>query len=159
MWFVAPLVIAIMQSLAAEPNATSSPLRVFLSFATGDKALVDAFRSEFERHNPNIELLDHAAVDDYERDWKTACARKIGRSAVLICLVGSSTHRSEAVSWEIGLGLALGKRVVAVNLSRRAVRVPDILTRNAIEPLPSTVGSRLSSVANLAPAVRTHACP
>ena len=155
----APCVIAIMQPYASESKAISSPLRAFLSFATEDRALVDAFRSELKLQNPNIELLDHAAVDDYEQDWKRACARKIDQSAVLICLVGASTHQSKAVSWEIGRGLALGKRVVAVNLSRRTVRIPEVLIRNAIEPLPRTVSALLSSVTEFAPAAQAHGRP
>ena len=151
--------IVIVQSYAPDSIPTSSPLRAFLSFATEDKVLVDAFRRRIELHNPDIELLDHAAVGDFERDWKQECARKIDQSTVLICLVGASTHESEAVSWEIGRGLALGKRVVAVSLSRRPVRIPEILTRNAIEPLPSTVNSIFSSVAELAPGGQAHARP
>ena len=58
--------------------------------------------------------------------------------------MGASTHLSQAVAWEIDRGLSLGKRVVAVNLTRRAVPVPEVLTRNAIEPLPSGVRSLLA---------------
>lgn len=142
--------VALVEQHASESKAPSSPLRAFLSFATKDKVLVDEFRNEIELQQPNIELLDHAADENYEADWKYDCARKIHRSAVLICLVGASTHESEAVAWEIRRGLALGKRVVAVNLTRRPVRMPAILAQNAIEPLPSS-GSLISSVAELAP--------
>ena len=139
-----------MEPHASKSKAPSPPLCAFLSFATKDKVLVDEFRNEIELQQPNIELLDHAADENYEADWKHDCARKIHQSAVLICLVGASTHGSEAVAWEIGHGLALGRRVVAVNLTRRPIRMPAILAQNAIEPLPSS-GSLISFVAELAP--------
>lgn len=142
--------VALVAQHVSESRTPSQPLCAFLSFVTKDKVLVDGIRNELELQQPSIELLDHAAHENYEADWKHNCARKIHRSAVLICLVGTSTHESEAVTWEIGRGLALGKRVVAVNLTRRPVRVPAILARNAIEPLPSS-GSLISFVAELAP--------
>ena len=153
--------VALVEQHASESRAPSPPLCAFLSFATKDKVLVDGFRNEIELQQPNIELLDHAADDNYEADWKHDCARKIHRSAVLICLVGASTHESEAVAWEIGRGLELGtrsQRVVAVNLTHRPVRMPAILAQNAIEPLPSS-GSLISFVAELAPPRKANGRP
>ena len=150
--------VALVEQHASEPEALSPPLCAFLSFATRDKVLVDGFRNEIEQQQPNIELLDHAADENYEAHWKHDCARKIHRSALLICLVGASTHKSEAVSWEVGRGLELGKRVVAVNLTRRPVRMPAILAQNAIEPLPSS-DSLISFVAELAPLRRANGRP
>ena len=138
-----------METQATEPAAKPPPLRAFLSFAAEDKALASAFRNRIEQLHPDLELLDHAADENYEKNWKPHCAKKIDQSSVVICLVGASTHRSQAVAWEIDRGLSLGKHVVAVNLTRRAVPVPEILTRNAIEPLPSSVRSLLPSVAEL----------
>ena len=123
-----------MQAKLPQSNVVSRRLRAFLSFTTQDKPLVEAFRVRFGLHHPQVELLDHAVTDSYEEDWKRECARKIGQSAMLICLVGAKTHRSKAVAWEIGHGLSLGKRIVAVNLTATGVRVPEVLVRNAIKP-------------------------
>ena len=133
-----------MRAQIFEPNAASRPVRAFLSFTTEDKPLVEAFRIRIGLQHPDLELLDHAVKDSYEDDWQRECARKIDHSAVLICLVGATTHRSQAVAWEIDHGLSLGKRVVAVNLTPDRVRVPEVLTRNAIEPQYSTAGGILS---------------
>ena len=123
-----------MQAQIPESSAASRSLCAFLSFATEDAPLVKAFRDRIGRRHPDIELLDHAVKDSYEQDWKRACATKINRSELLICLVGATTHRSRAVAWEIDHGLALGKRIVAVNLTANGVRIPEVLARNAIEP-------------------------
>ena len=123
------------------------PLCAFLSFATKDAELVEAFRDRIGKQHPEIELLDHAVKDGYEDDWKQECARKIDRSELLICLVGHTTHRSRAVAWEIDRGLSLGKRIVAVNLNAEGALVPEILARNAIEPQQGIAGFALSATA------------
>ena len=100
---------------------------MFLSFATRDAPLVEAFRDHIGRRHPEIELLDHAVKNNYEKDWKRGCARKIDQSELLICLVGATTHQSQAVAWEVDHGLSLGKRIVAVNLAADGVRIPEVL--------------------------------
>lgn len=79
-----------------------------------------------------------------------ACATQIDRSELLIYLLGATTHRSQAVAWEIERGLSLGKRVVAVKLSNDGVRVPEVLVRHAIRPQESVVAMDLSSAAEMA---------
>ena len=136
-----------MQAEALESNAASRSVRAFLCFATEDKPLVEAFRNRIGLQHPDLKLLDHAVNDSYEEDWKRECARKIDQSTVLICLVGATTHQSQAVAWEIDRGLSLGKRVVAVSLTPDGVPVPEILARNAIEPQRSIGSIVLSSPA------------
>ena len=123
-----------MQAQALESNAACGSVRAFLSFATEDKPLVEEFRNWIGLHHSDLELLDHAVNDSYKEDWKRECARKIDQSTMLICLVGATTHQSQAVTWEIDHGLSLGKRVIAVKLTSETVPVPEILVRNAIEP-------------------------
>lgn len=106
----------------------------FLSFAAEDGVEAQAFRRMFLKEHPNVDLLDHAATGDYEPNWKANCERKIRESALLICLLGPSTHRSEAVTWEIECGLAVGLPVLAVNPTGRTLQLPRVLERNRIEP-------------------------
>ena len=75
-----------------------STVRAFLSFVTKDKPLVDEFRRALEFRNENLGRLDHAVQDEYDKDWKLGCAEKIDQSALLICLLGTTTHRSETGS-------------------------------------------------------------
>ena len=89
----------------------SPQFRAFLSHATRDAELVDAFRARIKRHHPDVELIDHAVRGHYDEDWQGECDRKIYQSTVLVCLLGETTYGSAAVTWEIGRGLALGKRV------------------------------------------------
>ena len=135
------------------PRASSPPLRAFLSYASRDAALVDAFRNRIRSHHPDVELLDHAVSDHYDEHWQDECDRKIHESAVLLCLLGETTYGSAAVTWEIGRGLALGKRVVAVYLTDGTLQVPEILERNAIEPVPSTAHTLLFGVGRSPPRI------
>ena len=112
--------------------------------------MVGAFRDRIGRQHPDVELIDHAVNDGYEEDWKRVCAMKIDRAEMLICLVGTTTYRSEAVAWEINRGLSLGKRIVAYKLNADRVRIPEVLARHAIEPRESIDGI-VSSAAVPAP--------
>lgn len=140
MFTIAPCAVTSMQAEVIESRTVPRPVRAFLSFAMADMPLFETFKSLVERQHPDVELLDHAVKDNYEEDWKRACATKIDRSELLICLVGATTYRSKAVAWEINHGVSLGKRVVAVKLSADAVRVPEILARHAIRPRESITG-------------------
>ncbi|MCY3858311.1 MAG: TIR domain-containing protein [Gammaproteobacteria bacterium] len=121
------------QDLVSE--LSSSTIKVFLSFVNKDKPLVDEFRRELASQYTNLVLLDHAVRDTYDKNWKLDCAAKIDASALLICLIGTTTHRSKPVAWEIDRGLSHGKRVLAFNLVDKQVRLPDVLIRNSITPM------------------------
>lgn len=130
-----------MEAYGSNPKVPPTPFRAFLSFASKDKMLVDAFRYEIELLHPTVEFVDHAVQDRYDEDWKYYCSRKICDSPLLICLVGPSTHESAAVAWEIDRGMSLGKRIVAVHLTGRSVCVPEILERNGIKPSGNSLAS------------------
>ena len=125
-----------MRSESISSKLSTRPVRAFLSFTTTDRPVVEGFRRYLLTRFKNLELLDHAVVDLYDKNWKLECARKIDRSTVLFCLVGSTTYRSEAVAWEIDRGLSHGLRVIAFTISDRHVRLPEALVRNSILPIP-----------------------
>lgn len=125
-----------MQTQLHSSELNESPVSAFLSFATPDRRLVEEFRGQLISRFANLELLDHAVTDQYDKNWKLECAQKIDRSILLICLIGTTTHKSKAVAWEIDRGLSHGKRVMAFKLTERQVCLPEVLTRNSIEPLP-----------------------
>ena len=116
-------------------DTTSHRVRAFLSFTTRDEALADTFRTDLENRNPNLELLAHPMQQSQELNWKKQCAQKIMKSKFLICLVGKSTFRSDAVSWEISKGLELGKSIVAVRLVDGLEAVPEILSKRRMVSL------------------------
>ena len=124
-------------------------VRAFLSFTMNDGTLVASFKTTIKRQCPNLELLEHPVHRIYQADWKHPCERKIRKSSVIICLIGYSTHKSQAVAWEIAKGLALGKRILAVNLVEGAPPLPDILKTEGITPIRMNPHNIFSDVAGV----------
>ena len=58
----------------------------------------------------SIRSYDAAAI-------KRAISAKINAATRLLCVVGSGTHRSDWVAWEIEKAKELGKKLVAVKIS------------------------------------------
>lgn len=50
---------------------------------------------------------------------KRAISAKINASTRLLCIVGSKTHHSDWVSWEIGKAVELRKKIIAVKTAAR----------------------------------------
>ena len=129
-------------------NQDRTPFRVraFLSFTREDTALANSFKISLERRCTCLELLEHPVREVYDANWKIHCEKKISQSSFLICLVGNLTYGSAAVTWEIGVGLALGKRVIAFNLVNGSPPVPEILKRNSMEPLGGALEEMFSKI-------------
>ena len=136
--------------MSVNPKETDTPFRIraFLSFTKEDTALADLFKISLERRCPCLEILQHPVREAYDEDWKIHCENKIVQSTILICLVGNSTHGSSAVAWELGMGLALGKRVITFNLVSGSPPVPAILKQNSMEPIGGSLEQMFSNVSH-----------
>ena len=131
-------------------NTRNAPhVRAFLSFTMNDGTLVASFKTTIKRQCPSLELLEHPVRRIYQEDWKHQCEMKIRKSALIICLIGNSTHKSEAVTWEIAKALALGKRILAVNLVGGEPPLPDILKTEGIIPIGMNAHNIFSDVADV----------
>lgn len=100
-----------------------------------DGTLAASFKATLKKRYPSLELLEHPVRKTYQENWKHQCERKIRRSSLIICLIGNSTHRSEAVTWEVAKGLALGKSILAVNLVEGPPPLPDIFKAEGVRPI------------------------
>ena len=109
---------------------------VFLSFAMEDQQLARAFRAQAKSSRSALEFRDYSVKEPFERAWKTNVERLLRMCSATICLVGSSTWRSEAVNWEIRKSSKLGKRVVAVKLAPGVKRHPAALKELGVRPVP-----------------------
>ena len=119
-------------------------IRGFLSFTDTDKTLAHSFKRDLERAFPNLEILDHPVKEKYEKDWKSHCEKKISKSSFLICLIGNRTRNSAAVKWEIGKGLALGKFIIAINMTENSSSMPEFLKRNSVVHIEADSGEIFS---------------
>jgi hypothetical protein len=109
---------------------------VFLSFATEDQRLVNAFRAQARNGRSDLEFCDYSVKESFERAWKTGVERLIRRCSATICLVGESTWSSDAVDWEIRKSDELGKKLIAVRLDPDVRRHPRALRELGIDVVP-----------------------
>ncbi len=111
---------------AAPHRSPVKPLRVFLSYASAHKPLVDRFREEAAA-SPSYPWFRGSSLDEPIVDWQRHAERLIRRSAATICLVGDTTWRSEPVNWEIRRAASFGKPILAISLYSSGVRLPAAL--------------------------------
>ena len=109
---------------------------VFLSFAIEDHELVALFRGQAKNKQLDLEFRDYSIKEAFESAWKTNCERIIRMCSAKICLVGNSTHKSDAVDWEIRKSAELGNGIMAVYLGDNNVIVPKALRELGITPVP-----------------------
>lgn len=119
---------------AAPHQPPVRPPRVFLSFASEHKPLVDRFREEAAA-SPSGPCFRGSCLDEPVVNWQRHAERLIRRSAATICLVGDSTWRSEPVNWEIRRAASFGKPVLAISLHSSEVRLPAALLDLGIHPV------------------------
>ena len=121
------------------------PPRVFLSFVSEHKPLVDQLRRQLAARAGGSGLRT-CALDEPVSEWKRHAERLIRRSAATVCLVGDSTWQSGPVDWELRRSAQLGRPVVAFSLGPGHVRPPPALLDLGVNPAPfhpDTVALRL----------------
>ena len=75
--------------------------RAFISFEMEDKWARDFLVQHAKDKRNDIEFVDYSVQDAFDAAWKTNCKARIARTRGTIVLVGPTTHKSEAVLWEI----------------------------------------------------------
>ena len=99
--------------------------RAFISFEMEDKWARDFLVQHAKQSNNKIEFVDYSVHDPFDSKWKTNCKDRIGRTAGTIVLVGPTTHKSEAVLWEISETNRQGHYLFAIQINSDATyRVP-----------------------------------
>lgn len=127
------------------PDSPAIP-RVFLSFSTEHKSLVELFRDQARNSHSALAFSDYSIKEPVEGAWKRYAERLIRQASVTICLVGENTWRSEPVNWEVRKSADLGKRILAVYLQSSAVRTPPALVEIGITPIPWEVDTIVKSL-------------
>ena len=75
--------------------------RAFISFVVEDRWGRDFLVEQARQKNNLIEFTDYSVHEPFDEKWKTNCAARIGQTRGTIVLIGATTYRSEAVTWEI----------------------------------------------------------
>lgn len=96
-------------------------VHVFLSFVEEDLNLVNLFRGQAKNDNLDLEFDDFSIKEEINSEntpyIKSVIKDKIKRSSLVLCLVGSHTHESDWVNWEITTGYDLDKCIIGVKLN------------------------------------------
>jgi hypothetical protein len=113
------------------------PRRIFLSFAYEDKLQVQGFRLLKWNSNINIEFFDSSLltrVASQSTEYiKTCILEKLHNTSVTVVLIGSTTHRSQWVAWEIEKSIARGNGILGIRLKGQdqAIIPPAMLVDHA----------------------------
>ncbi|WP_445442619.1 TIR domain-containing protein [Clavibacter sp. km1a] len=75
--------------------------RAFISFEMEDRYARDFLVQQARDSNNDIEFVDYSVQNPWDTSWKTNCSLRIARTKGTIVLIGATTHKSEAVLWEI----------------------------------------------------------
>ena len=124
-----------MHSLPTDHTA-STKRNVFLSFRREHKALVDLFFGEMTNSQSTLSLYEYFTEMPSGSIWKRDVEGIIRSCTATICMVGDTTHRSEAVNWEIRKSAALGKLVLAFYLQSTSASIPTALFEIGVIPMP-----------------------
>lgn len=93
---------------------------VFLSFVEEDLTMVNLFRGQAKNKNSNLVFDDYSVKVPYNSVnaayIRTRIKEKIRSASVTICLMGTTTQKSDWVDWELETSYDLGNSVFGVKL-------------------------------------------
>ncbi len=75
--------------------------RVFISFQMEDERTRNLLVGQARNKNTEIEFFDYSVREPFNEKWKTNCKARIAKTKGTVVLIGPTTHKSEAVAWEI----------------------------------------------------------
>ncbi len=109
---------------------------VFLSFVEEDLVTVNLFRGQAKNRNSALIFDDYSVRTPYNSSdaayIRSQIASKIRSASVTVCLIGTTTHKSNWVDWEIEKSHEVGNRLIGIKLSSTVPSpVPRALTKNA----------------------------
>lgn len=89
---------------------------IFVSFDfDNDKALKDFIIMQARREDSPFDVIDHSLKEAApEKDWETKAYRAIGRSRVVLVMVGPKTHSAPGVLKEIQMAREQNKKIVQI---------------------------------------------
>ncbi len=113
----------------------SMSVHAFLSFVEEDLRLVNLFRGQAKNENLDLEFDDYSVKTPINSDRapyvKQEIEKKIRRSSVILCLIGSSTYKSQWVKWELKTGAELEKCLIGILLDSQTPNIiPKSLSNN-----------------------------
>lgn len=91
--------------------------RAFISFEMEDRWARDFLVQQAKDKRNDIEFVDYSVQNPWDTSWKTQCRERISRTKGTIVLIGETTHKSEAVLWEIAETARQGHYIFGIQIS------------------------------------------
>jgi hypothetical protein len=109
--------------------------RAFISFEMEDRWARDFLVRHAHDNRNDIDFVDFSVQDPFDSGWKTKAKERIGQTTGTIVLIGPTTHRSEAVLWEVAETVRQGHLMFGVQTRREATYpIPQGLSRADVIP-------------------------
>lgn len=91
--------------------------RAFISFEMEDRWARDFLVRQAKDERNDIQFVDYSVQNPWDSSWKTQCRERIGRTKGTIVLIGPTTHKSDAVLWEIAETSRQGHYMFGIQIS------------------------------------------
>lgn len=102
--------------------------KIFLSFDSDDLNLVRLFQGQAANPNLDIGFYDGSlkvGIDSNNAEYiKSVIKPKIINASVIVCLIGTDTHSSRWVDWELSVSEIAKKGIVGVRLHSNSSDIP-----------------------------------
>jgi len=105
---------------------------VFFAHRTCDKEKVLELRRELDALLPDLGYEDLSPKVPTSDDWQSVAGTLIDNADAVVCVVGSETHKSEPIAWEIERTLR-SKRPLFIALLDNSYTLPSIVSDNSIK--------------------------
>ena len=128
-------------------------VHVFLSFVMEDLKLVNLFRAQAKNDNLDLEFADYSIKEPINSEnapyIKQQIKEKINQSSIVMCLIGSSTHDSSWVEWELETSHNLDKCLIGVRLHSDNDDIePQPLIDHSAEIVDWTIDDIITTIEN-----------
>lgn len=108
--------------------------RAFISFEMEDRWARNFLVQQSKDERNDIQFVDYSVQNPFDSAWKTECKKRIAQTKGTIVLIGATTHRSDAVLWEIAETARQDHYLFGIQINRdRTHIIPSgIPSRNVI---------------------------
>jgi hypothetical protein len=100
--------------------------RAFISFRVEDKWARDFLVQHARDKRTDIAFVDYSVQNPFDSAWKTQCRERIARTKGTIVLIGPTTHRSEAVRWEIAETMRQGHYLFGIQIQHDKTHINPV---------------------------------
>lgn len=130
--WVAGAGLAIVAGIA---YAMSRGPRIFISFEMEDVGARNLLSHQAKNSRFSVKFVDASLHEPFDEKWKTNCRKRIASTKGTIVLIGSNTHRAEAVEWEVAETIRQGHPCLGVQVHRgKSHRLPSSLANSKVVP-------------------------